>query len=86
MTAFDLAGAERGFSSSNFQKAFKLIHEKLINVTLHAGEGTPPEYVKDAIRFCGAHRIGHGVGLRDDLKLLKFVADAGIAVEVIVAA
>lgn len=61
VAGFDIAGPEFGFSSKLFKEAFSLVRQQNVNCTLHAGEAAGPESIRDAIRYCGAHRIGHGV-------------------------
>lgn len=84
VVAFDLAGPEAGFSSKGHKEAFDVIRKHSLNCTLHAGEAAGWESVWDSIRHCGAHRIGHGVALRTNKRLLQYVVDQAIAVEVCV--
>jgi adenosine deaminase len=81
VVGFDLAGPEQGFSSREHARAFRLVRDKLINCTLHSGEGAGWESIADAITHCGAKRIGHGVALAQNERLLKHVADRRIAIE-----
>eukprot|EP00005_Dracoamoeba_jomungandri_P005902 CAMPEP_0174262382 /NCGR_PEP_ID=MMETSP0439-20130205/12941_1 /TAXON_ID=0 /ORGANISM="Stereomyxa ramosa, Strain Chinc5" /LENGTH=743 /DNA_ID=CAMNT_0015347079 /DNA_START=173 /DNA_END=2401 /DNA_ORIENTATION=- len=81
VVGFDLAGPENGFRSKAHKEAFDIIHKNHINCTLHAGEAAGPESIQDSIRWCGAHRIGHGVALKDDDDLLNFVVDHRIPIE-----
>ena len=84
VVAFDLAGPEDGFTSKTHSAAYDVVRTKLLNATLHAGEAAPASYIKDALRFCGAHRIGHGVALEQDDELMQYVCDKRIALEVCV--
>jgi adenosine deaminase len=77
-----LAGPEDGFSSKLHKEAFQLVHENLLNCTLHSGEAASWESVSDSIQFCGAQRIGHGVRLIENMTLTQFVADRRIALEI----
>ncbi|GKT14871.1 Probable adenosine deaminase [Aduncisulcus paluster] len=81
VVAFDLAGPEYGFPSRDHKEAFETLREKLINCTIHSGEAFGPESIRDAIRFCGAQRIGHGVRLREDAELFRFVLNREIPLE-----
>lgn len=56
-------------------QAYEIIRLRNLNCTLHAGEAAGPESILDAIRYCGAHRIGHGCSLIRDAKLMQFVVD-----------
>eukprot|EP01126_Amoeba_proteus_P025416 TRINITY_DN2537_c0_g1_i10.p1 TRINITY_DN2537_c0_g1~~TRINITY_DN2537_c0_g1_i10.p1 ORF type:complete len:454 (-),score=79.61 TRINITY_DN2537_c0_g1_i10:1153-2514(-) len=81
VVAFDLAGPEKGFSSKHHKEAFDLLRQKSVNITLHSGEAAGWESVQDSIQWCGAHRLGHGVTLNQNPRLVQLVADRGIAVE-----
>ncbi len=82
VVGFDLAGAEKDFPAKDHRKAFALIINHFINSTVHAGEAFGPKSIAQAIRYCGAHRIGHGVRLREDPELLNFVTDHRIPLEI----
>jgi len=79
--AFDLAGAEVDNPAKRFREAFYLVRHANLNVTVHAGEAYGPESIHQALHWAGAHRIGHGVRLREDEDLLEYVRDHRIALE-----
>jgi len=81
VVGFDLAGAEEGYPSKAHQAAFQLILNNNVNVTIHAGEAFGPESIAQAVHYCGAHRIGHGVRLRENGDLLNYVNDHRVALE-----
>lgn len=81
VVAFDLAGAEYDYPAKHHLKAFKLVRDNNIAVTIHAGEAYGPASIHQAIHVCGAHRIGHGCRLREDGDLLHYVNDHRIALE-----
>jgi adenosine deaminase len=82
VVAFDLAGGERGNPAKVHSKAFELIRENNMNVTVHAGEAYGPPSIKQALHDCGANRIGHGTRLAEDGDLLAYVTDHRIPLEV----
>ncbi len=82
VVGFDLAGAEENFPAKHHQEAFSLILRNNINTTLHAGEAFGPESIHQAIHYCGAHRIGHGVRLKENQELMDYVNDHRIALEI----
>ena len=82
VVGFDLAGAEVDYPAKKHVDAFRLILNNNVNCTLHAGEAYGPESIHQAIHYCGAHRIGHGVRLAEDGDLLNYVNDHRIALEV----
>jgi adenosine deaminase len=81
VVGYDLAGAEEGYPSKDHQAAFQLILDNNVNVTIHAGEAFGPESIAQAVHYCGAHRIGHGVRLRENGDLLNYLNDHRIPLE-----
>jgi len=79
---FDLAGAEYNYPAKDHLEAFSLILSNNVNVTIHAGEAYGPDSIHQALHYCGAHRIGHGVRLREDGDLLNYVNDHRIPLEI----
>jgi adenosine deaminase len=69
VVGFDLAGDEMGHPPKRHIDAFQYVQRENFNITIHAGEAFGKESIWQALQFCGAHRIGHGTRLRDDLFL-----------------
>lgn len=69
VVGFDLAGEEGGHPPKKHLEAFHYIQRHNFNITIHAGEGFGKESIWQAIQYCGAHRIGHGVRLVDDMQI-----------------
>src|SRR5580698_6021710 len=67
VVGFDLAGEEGGYPPKKHVDAFHYIQRENFNITVHAGEGFGKESIWQAIQYCGAHRIGHGTRLIDDI-------------------
>ena len=82
VVAFDLAGAEKGYSASLHAEAFRYAREHNLAVTVHAGEGDGAHSIHEAVHICGADRIGHGTRLIEDPELTQYVNDRRIALEV----
>jgi adenosine deaminase len=78
---YDLAGAEDNFPAKDHIEAFQLILDNNVSCTAHAGEAYGPASIAQAIHYCGAHRIGHGVRLREDGDLLNYCNDHRIPLE-----
>ena len=66
---FDLAGEEAGHPANHHLRAFQLAKRANFAITIHAGESFGPESIWQALQYCGAHRIGHGVRLIEDIVL-----------------
>ncbi len=81
VVGFDLAGAEADNPAKHHLDAFRLVRTNNINITIHAGEAYGPESIAQALHVCGAHRIGHGVRLRESGDLLHYVDDHRIPLE-----
>jgi len=90
---FDLAGEEAGHPANHHLEAFQLAKRMDFNITIHAGESFGPESIWQALQYCGAHRIGHGVRLLEDIvvydrkvirvgSLAQYVLDHRIPLEV----
>ncbi|HEY2351935.1 MAG TPA: adenosine deaminase [Candidatus Acidoferrum sp.] len=81
VVGFDLAGEEGGFPPKKHVDAFHYIQRQNFNITIHAGEGFGKESIWQAIQYCGAHRIGHGTRLIEDIAVVdgKAVKLGGLA-------
>src|SRR5579862_6816189 len=93
VVGFDLAGEEGGYPPKKHVDAFHYIQRQNFNITIHAGEGYGKESIWQAIQYCGAHRIGHGTRLIDDIAvadgkvvkrgdLAQYVLDKRIPLEI----
>ena len=68
---FDLAGEEAGHPAKEHIRAFQLALRMNFSITIHAGESFGPESIWQALQYCGAHRIGHGTRLIEDLVIYE---------------
>lgn len=67
VVGFDIAGPEAGFPPSRHLDAFQLIHRANFHITIHAGEAFGLPSIWEALQWCGAERLGHGVRIVDDI-------------------
>ena len=81
VTAFDLAGAERGHPARDHRTAFEYAAAHGMACTCHAGEGDGPHSIQQALHEVGAQRIGHGTRLGEDPALLEEVIARKIPLE-----
>ena len=92
VVGFDIAGAEAGYPPTRHLDAFQLIHRENGHITIHAGEAFGLESIWEAVQFCNAERLGHGVRIVDDIdvdadgnaalgRLANFVRDRRIPLE-----
>ena len=72
--------------------AFDYVRQQNAHLTIHAGEAFGLPSIWEAIQWCGAQRLGHGVRIVDDItldehgeprlgRLAAFVRDTRIALE-----
>ena len=67
VVGFDIAGAEAGFPPSRHLDAFEYMRDHSARFTIHAGEAFGLPSIHEAVAFCGADRLGHGVRITDDI-------------------
>jgi adenosine deaminase len=89
---FDIAGAEAGFPPTRHLDAFEYLQRENAHFTIHAGEAFGLPSIWEAIQWCGADRLGHGVRIIDDItrdadgryvlgRLASYVRDKRIPLE-----
>lgn len=76
-----LAGPEPGYPVKPFTKTLAKLHEAGLNIEIHAGEWCGTESIWDALRYGYPDRIGHGVSLFEDPKLVKHFQTHQIHIE-----
>jgi adenosine deaminase len=69
VVGFDIAGPEAGFPPTRHLDAFQLIQRENFHVTIHAGESFGLPSIWEALQWCGAERLGHGVRIVDDIEV-----------------
>jgi adenosine deaminase len=70
VVGFDIAGAEAGFPPTRHLDAFEYLQRQNFHFTIHAGEAFGLPSIWEAIQWCGADRLGHGVRIVDDIAVL----------------
>jgi adenosine deaminase len=88
VVGFDIAGAEAGFPPTRHMDAFEYVRRENFHFTIHAGEAFGLPSIWEAIQWCGADRLGHGVRIVDDItaggrlgRLAAYVRDKRIPLE-----
>ena len=69
VVGFDIAGAEAGFPPTRHLDAFEYLRRENAHFTIHAGEGFGLPSIWEALQWCGADRLGHGVRIIDDIEV-----------------
>jgi adenosine deaminase len=92
VVGFDIAGAEAGHPPTRHLDAFQYVKQQNFHATIHAGEAFGLPSIWEALQWCGAERLGHGVRIVDDIttnadgshtlgQLANFVRDRRIPLE-----
>jgi adenosine deaminase len=92
VVGFDVAGPEAGYPPTRYLDAFDYVRHENFHITIHAGESFGLPSIWEALQFCGAERLGHGVRIVDDItvrddgsvelgRLAAFVRDRRIPLE-----
>lgn len=81
IAGLDLAGDEVNFPAALFQEHFRKGREAGWQITVHAGESAGAESVWRSIQLLGAKRIGHGLAVAKDPRLMDYVLEQGVAIE-----
>jgi adenosine deaminase len=91
VVGFDIAGAEAGYPPTRHLDAFEYLQRENFHFTIHAGEAFGLPSIWQAIQWCGADRLGHGVRIIDDIdatvdpprlgRLAAYVRDKRIPLE-----
>jgi aminodeoxyfutalosine deaminase len=82
LISFGLGGPEIGVPRPQFKPYFDKARAAGLHSVPHAGETTGPETIWDALRELGAERIGHGTSAARDPRLMAYLAEHGIPLEV----
>ena len=91
VVGFDIAGAEAGYPPSRHLDAFQYVMRNNFHSTIHAGEAFGLPSIWEALQYCGAARLGHGVRIVDDItgeegdeqlgRLAAYVRDRRVCLE-----
>jgi adenosine deaminase len=91
VVGFDIAGAEAGYPPTRHLDAFQYVMRENFHTTIHAGEAFGLPSIWEAVQWCGAERLGHGVRIVDDItgphgneqlgRLASYVRDTRIPLE-----
>ncbi len=91
VVGFDIAGAEAGYPPTRHLDAFQYVMRANFHTTIHAGEAFGLPSIWEAVQWCGAERLGHGVRIVDDIagppgseqlgRLAAYIRDTRIPLE-----
>ncbi len=76
-----LGGKEKEFPPNLFTEVFKKAKKIGFHTTCHAGEAAGPDYIWQALQNFNVERIGHGTSAIKDEKLIDYLIENQIPVE-----
>ena len=82
VVGFGMAGAEDVGTANDFSYAFDMARDAGLRLTSHAGEWGGAQSIWDTLEDLKVERVGHGVQAINDPKLVDYLADTGIILEV----
>jgi len=82
LVGFGMAGAEDAGTAGDFSYAFDMARDAGLRLTSHAGEWGGAQSIWDTLQDLNVERIGHGVHAINDPKLVDYLAETGIVLEV----
>ncbi|MDT4992640.1 MAG: aminodeoxyfutalosine deaminase [Actinoplanes sp.] len=82
LVSFGLGGPEVGVPRPQFKPHFDQARAAGLHSVPHAGETTGPETIWDALRELSAERIGHGIAAAEDPRLMTYLAEHAIPLEI----
>ena len=77
-----LGGQEVGNPCADYKEVFAKARKSGLHVVAHAGEEVGPESMWEAINDLKAERIGHGTSASQDQKLLDYLKESQLPLEV----
>jgi adenosine deaminase len=79
-----IGGSEHRFPPQAFAEVYRQAREMGFKTTAHAGEAAGPDSIWGAIRTLEVDRIGHGTRAIEDPRLMEYLAEKKIPVELCV--
>jgi aminodeoxyfutalosine deaminase len=77
-----IGGDENSMGMKEYERVFHWAKANGLYIHAHAGEVGGPEQVWDALTVLGANRIGHGIQAARDTRLMEYLREHAIALDV----
>jgi adenosine deaminase len=77
----DIGGKEAQFPPKPFAEAYERAKSMGLHLVAHAGEAAGPQSIWEAIEYLKVERIGHGVTAREDPRLMEYLKEHRIGIE-----
>jgi adenosine deaminase len=82
VVSIDIGGSEERFPPKPFAQVYRRAREMGLHLAAHAGEAAGAESVWDAVRVLGVERVGHGIAACNDARLMGYLLERGVTIEV----
>ncbi len=80
--AIGLGGDENSLPAADYSKVFAWARANSLHAHVHAGETGGPHQVWEALKILGANRIGHGIQAARDPRLMEYLREHAIGLDV----
>jgi aminodeoxyfutalosine deaminase len=80
--AYGIGGDELGLPTLDLRPVYDFVASQGMHRLIHAGEIGGPEIVRESVELLGAERIGHGIAVMRDERIMDFIAARNIPLEV----
>lgn len=83
IVGLDIAGPiTKTFQVSDLVEPVEIARQAGVKITIHTGEVTPASEMWDVVKTVKPERLGHGIRCVDDPKLMDYLAEKNITLEV----
>jgi len=83
VVGIDLSGQEsKDFKIAHLEKTYKKAKEAGLGLTFHTGETSSTDEMDEVVRRINPNRIGHGIKVIKNKKLMKILSDKKIVLEI----
>lgn len=83
VVGLDIAGPiTKKFKVRDLVEPVEIARKAGLHITIHTGEVTDTKEMWDVVKLLSPNRIGHGIRCVDDPKLMEYLADKNITLEV----
>jgi aminodeoxyfutalosine deaminase len=80
--AFGMGGDELALPASDFRGVYESAGAHGLDRVVHAGEIGNAQSVQNAVEVLGATRVGHGIAAMNDPRVMDFLIERGVTLEV----
>jgi aminodeoxyfutalosine deaminase len=81
VVAFGIGGDELAFPTREFRRVYEYAAIHGLHRLIHVGEIGGPDSVREAVELLGVERIGHGISVMRDERIMDFLAARGVPLE-----